>query len=168
MRGYQRNVLGIFLAVGLIILHFTGCAGIEAKSKAQLQAIPEKTIVSPALIKKPLKFKGSGFAPKEMVVVDIVLPQGMRILGLEEGENTVGVALATADAQGNFEAAMAPLATMQTLLQVPWVPRKTGVKPDFKNAKPFPPGVYTILATGMDSEIQASSTLTILPPPKKK
>ncbi len=167
MRGFQNNVLALFLILGLVVMGFTGCAALTGKSKAQLQAIPEQTVVSPALLKKPLKFKGSGFAPKEMVVVDIVLLKGMTIMGLEEGENTVGIALATADAQGNFEAATAPLATMQTLLQVPWIITKTGTKPDFKGAKPFPPGDYTIVATGMDSGVRATSKLTVIPPAKK-
>jgi len=167
MRGYEYKLLGIFLILGLVVMGFAGCAALKGKPKAQLQAIPDQTAMSPALLKKPLKFKGSGFAPKEMVVVDIVLLKGMKILGLEEGENTVGIALATADAQGNFEAATAPLATMQTLLQVPWITTKTGTKPDFKGAKPFPPGDYTIVATGMDSGVRATSKLTVIPPAKK-
>jgi hypothetical protein len=168
MRRYQRSSLEIFLALGLIALCFTGCATMKTVPKAQLQVIPENTIVSPALMKEPIKFKGSGFAPKEMVVVDILLPKGMKIIGLGEGENSVGIALTTSDELGNFDASMEPMATMQTLLQVPWVETETGAKPDFKQARGFPPGVYTILAIGMDSELRAMSTLTILPPPMKK
>ena len=167
MRVYEYKALSMLLILGLVVVGFAGCAALKGTPQGQVQAIPEQTAVSPALMKEPLKFKGSGFASKEMVVVDIVLPRGMKILGLEEGENTVGIALATADAQGNFEAATAPLATMQTLLQVPWVTTKTGTKPDFKGAKPFPPGDYTIVATGMDSGVRATSKLTVIPPAKK-
>lgn len=168
MRRYQRNILGSFLILWLIALCVAGCATIETKPMAQLQVIPENTIVSPALMKQPIKFKGSGFAPKETVVVDIVLPKGMKIIGLGEGENTVGIAMTTSDEQGGFEVAMEPMATMQTLLQVPWVETPMGPKPDFKQAKGFPPGVYSILATGTSSELKAKSTLTILSPPEKK
>jgi hypothetical protein len=167
MRVYDNKVLSMFLILGVVVVGFAGCAALKGTPQGQVQAIPEQTVVSPALLKKPLKFKGSGFAPKEMVVVDIVLLKGMTIMGLEEGENTVGIALAAADDKGNFEAATAPLATMQTLLQVPWVTTKTGTKPDFKGAKPFPPGEYTIVATGMDSGVRATSKLTVIPPAKK-
>ena len=167
MRGYKYKLLGIFLILGVVAIGLAGCAALKGKPQAQVQAIPEQTAASPALMKEPLKFKGSGFAPKEMVVVDIVLPRDMKILGLEEGENTVGIALTTSDDKGNFEATMAAMATMQTFLQVPWVTTETGTKPDFKGAKPFPPGDYTIVATGMDSGVRATSKLTVIPPAKK-
>jgi hypothetical protein len=168
MRRYQRNILGSFFALGLIVLYFTGSAIVKANPEAKLQVIPENIIVSPALLKEPPKFKGGGFTPEELVLVDIMIPKGMEVIGLEKGEDKVGLAFTHASNQGDFEVAMDSMAIMQTLLQVPWVETETGTKPDFKQARGFPPGVYTILAIGMDSELRAMSTLTILPPPMKK
>jgi len=73
--------------------------------------------------------------------------------------------LATADDKGCFTAAMQPTATLNWFFQVGWTPL---LKPDFKQAKPIPPGVYKIRATGLDSDTVAFSTLKIVPPPKKK
>lgn len=168
MRRYQRNIWGSFFAIVLIVLYFTGSTIVKANSEAKLQVIPENIIVSPALLKEPPKFKGAGFIPKELVLVDIIIPKGMEVLGLEKGEDKVGLAFTYAGDQGDFEVAMDSMAIMQTLLQVPWVQTETGAKPDFKQARGFPPGVYTILAIGMDSELRVMGTLTILPPPVKK
>jgi hypothetical protein len=168
MRRYQRNVLWSFFALGLIVLYFTGSAVVKANSEAKLQVTPENIIVSPALLKEPPKFKGAGFTPKELVLVDIIVPKGLEVLGLEKGEDKVGLAFTYASNQGDFEVAMDSMAIMQTLLQVPWVQTEAGAIPDFKQARGFPPGVYTILAIGMDSELRAMGTITILPPPVKK
>jgi hypothetical protein len=129
-----------------------------------LQVIPAETFLSPALIRKPVTFKGTGFMPKEMITVEMVLPAGVKMKGINEGED-VGLAVGTADEKGNFTAAMQPIATLNWFFQVGWTPL---LKPNFKEARPIPPGVYKINATGLDSERIASSTLKIVPPPKKK
>ncbi len=95
----------------------------------------------------------------------MVLPPGLKMKGVTEGENAVGIAVATADEQGNFTAAMAPTATLNWLFQVGWTPLLT---PNLKEAKPLPPGVYQINATGLDTDRIAAATLTIVPPPKKQ
>lgn len=167
MRVYEYKFLRMFLIVGVLAVGLAGCAPLKGTPSARLQVIPDQTNISPELLKKPLKFKGSEFAPKEMVVIDLVLPAGMKIMGLAEGENTVGIALTTSDDKGNVEATMEAMAGMQTFLQVPWVTTKTGTSPDFKGAKPLPPGDYTIVATGMDSGIRATTKLTIIPSTNK-
>jgi hypothetical protein len=53
-----------------------------------------------------------------------------------------------------------------TFFQAGW--DNTTMKPDFKTAKPLPPGTYNLEAIGLDSERRAQATLTLLPPPKKK
>lgn len=133
--------------------------------KATLQVIPAETFLSPALIKAPVTFKGTGFGPNEMITVEMVLPPGMKMKGLAEGEEAVGLALGNADEKGDFTAAMKPMATLNWFFQVGWTPL---LKPNFKEAKPIPPGVYKIDATGLDTDRIASSTLKIVPPPKKK
>jgi hypothetical protein len=132
--------------------------------KATLEIAPAETFLSPALIRKPVAFKGSGFQPKEMITVEMVLPSGLKMKGITEGED-VGIAFATADEKGNFAAAMKPTATLNWFFQVGWTPL---LRPNFKEARPIPPGVYTINATGLDSDRVATATLKIVPPPKKK
>lgn len=160
---HWKNCVG-FLCVGLIIMGLWGCAALKPVPKANLQVIPDKTILSPALIGKPIQFKGSGFATKEMVVVEMVLPSGVQVKTVPAGEN-VGLAFATSDDQGNVAAKMAPTATLNWFFQVGWTPN---MKPDFKQAKPLKPGKYNIMATGMDSGAIGKATLEFLPPPKKK
>ena len=132
--------------------------------KATLDVIPAEIFLSPALIKKPVAFKGTGFEPKEMISVEMVLPPGLKMKGINEGED-VGIAVATADEKGDFDAVMKPTATLNWFFQVGWTPL---LRPNFKEAKPIPPGVYTINATGLFSDRVATSTLKIVPPPKKK
>jgi len=99
--------------------------------------------------------------------VELIVPPGVKVKGVAEGDD-VGLAFANADANGNFEAKIAALGTLNFLFQVAWVMTETGAKPDFKQATPLPPRVYTIRASGFDSELEAKATLTILAPPKKK
>jgi hypothetical protein len=133
--------------------------------KATLEIVPAQLFLSPALIKKPVTFKGTGFDPKELVTVEMMLPPGLKMKGVKEGEKTVGIAYGTADEKGNFTAAMAPTATLNWFFQVGWTPL---LRPNLKEARPIPPGDYTITATGLDSERVATSMMKIVPPPKKK
>ena len=149
---------------GVLIVGLLGCAALKPVPSAELQVIPDKAVLSPALIKKAIQFKGSGFGPNEMVVVDLVPGPGVTIKGAEEGEN-VGLAFATADEKGNFMAKMSPISTLNWFFQVGWT---KNMKPDFKQAKPLKPGKYEILATGMDSGVVGKATLEFLTPPKKK
>lgn len=153
----------IFFA-GILILGLLGCAALKPVPTAELQVIPDKTVLSPALIKKAVQFKGSRFSPKEMVIVELVPGPGVKIKGVSEGEN-VGLAFATADDKGNFLAKMSPISTLNWFFQVGWTPN---MKPDFKQAKPLKPGKYEIIATGMDSGAVGKATLEFLTPPKKK
>ena len=106
MRKHQRTIWGSFFALGLIVPYFTGSAIVNANSEAKLQIIPESIIVSPVLLKQPPKFKGAGFTPKELVLVDIIIPKGMEVLGLEKGQDKVGLAFTYASDQGDFEVTM--------------------------------------------------------------
>ena len=152
------------LFAGLLIIGMWGCAALKPVPTAQLQVVPDKTVLSPALIKKAVQFKGSKFNPKEMVVVEMVLPPGVKVKGVAKGEN-VGLAFATADDKGNIMAKMSPIATLNWFFQVGWTPN---MKPDFKQARPLKPGKYEIIATGMDSGVVGKASLEFLPPPKKK
>ena len=132
---------------------------------AKLEVIPAEIFLSPALIIKPVTFKGYGFAPNEMIAVEMVLPSGMKMKGLKEGENMVGIAVGNSDEKGNFTAAMKPMATLNSFFQVGWTPLP---RTNFKEARPIPPGPYKINATGLDSDRVGTSSLKILPPTKKE
>jgi hypothetical protein len=162
MRILKSTIAGV-LITGLAFA-LLSCATLGFGPKATLEIVPAKTFLSPALIGKPVSFNGTGFAPKEMVSVEMVLPKGMKMKGINEGED-VGLAVGTADDKGNFSAKMAPTATLNWFFQVGWTPL---LRPNFKEAKPIPPGEYKIKATGLESDIMAKAVLTIVPPPKKK
>lgn len=147
------------IALGALMWSSPALAGDPA-----LEVIPTETFLSPALIKQPVSFKGAGFAPKEMITIEMILPEGVTVKGVNKGED-VGIATATADDQGAFTTAMQPTATLNWFFQVGWTPLLT---PDLKAAKPIPPGDYKIRATGLDSDRTALSTLKIVPPPPKK
>jgi len=156
----------LFLLVGLFFVFSLNSEvfGKDIISSCTLTVIPNETILSPALIAKPIQFKGSGFLPNEMVIVEMVLPTGVKIRGIDEGQ-LVGLAYETADKQGNFTASMAPTATLNWFFQVEW---SSNLSPDFKTARPLPPGKYEILATGASSEAFGKATLEIMLPPKKE
>ncbi len=147
------------LLVGVVLYRSVQASGV----KAELEVIPSETFLSPALIKEPVAFKGSGFEPDEMITVEMILPPDVQVKGVEEDAD-VGIAYGTADGNGNFSTAMQPTATLNWFFQVGWDPT---IKPDFEKAKPLPPGEYLIRATGLTSYREATATLKLVPPPKK-
>jgi hypothetical protein len=167
MDRHRWNQLGIFLVLGMVVLALGGCASLQPGPKATLQITPDKAVISPALLKEPIVFKGAGFGANEIVVIEMMLPKGVTVKGVPEGENAA-MGNGTTDDKGNFVAKMGAMTTLNTLFQVGWTPL---IKPDFSQAKPLPPGTYDVLATGMYSDRGAKAKLTILPPPppeKKK
>ena len=165
MKGYRSNLWVILLILGFLIIGLWGCAGMQSKPTAQLEVIPNETALTPALFKKPVIFKGSGYAPNELVIVDLMIPKGVKIKTVSEDEESVGLAFANADEKGNVQAKMGATATLNWFFQVGWTPN---MKPVFKEATPLPPRKYEIRATGADSDLFGMATLTIVPPPKKK
>jgi|YNPNPStandDraft_1061719.scaffolds.fasta_scaffold00218_22 hypothetical protein len=161
MKSYRSAIVLICLALGLAAAVFAGCEAVKPVPEAKLQVIPDKTVISPELLKAPVKFAGSGFAPKEMVIVEMIVPPGVEIKGVAKGED-VGLAYGNADERGEFQAAMAATATLNWFFQTGWSPT---LAPDLKQAKPIPPGRYEIKATGADSGAVGKAILEILPPP---
>ena len=164
MKINRWNHLGPFVIMGLMIIVLAACASMQLGPKATLKITPDKTVLTPGLLKEPIVFSGSGFEPKEIIVIEMLLPKGVTVKGVPEGENAA-LGNGTTDDKGNFKIKMGAMTTLNTLFQVGWTPL---IKPDFKKAKPLPPGTYDAIATGMNSDITAKATLTILPPPKKK
>jgi hypothetical protein len=160
MKGYRWMTWGIFLVFGLLVVGQSALAG-----DAKLEVVPAKTPLSPALIKKaPLEFKGAGFAPKEMILVEMIPPKGLKIKSLPEGDR-VGLAVGAADGKGNFDIKMHPVSTLNWIFQVDWTPN---MKPNLKKMSPLPPGKYEIEASGMQSGNVAKATFELLKPPTKK
>jgi len=105
----------------------------------------------------PVKFSGAGWPANEMVFVDLVIPADVEMKGLDRdrGEDSVGIAVATADSEGRFEAVMESTAKLNWLLRTDWLPT---VKPDIASIKPLPNGTYTVRATGIDPRTVATAT----------
>lgn len=161
MKGYRWMAWGVVLALGMMILGHAALAG-----DAKLEVTPAKAVLSPALIsKQPFQFKGSGFAPKEMIIVEMVVPKGVTVKTVPKGEK-VGLAVGSTDEKGNFAIKMHPVSTLNWIFQVAWTPN---MKPNLKEMSPLPPGKYRIEATGMQSENVAKADFELMkPPPKKK
>ncbi len=154
----SKNLGILVLTISLLAFIVGGCAPMK------LNVIPEKASITPDLLKNPVKFSATGFSPKEVVASELIVPKGVQMKGLREGENRVGMAVADADDKGNFEVAMAAISTLNTLFQVGWTSAMT---PDFKQAKPLPVGKYDIIATGVESNKVAKGVMEIVPPPSK-
>jgi len=155
---------GLILTACLVLFAAIG-VGAAAAQTCNLALTPDQTPLTPALMKAPITVTGSGWKANELVVVDLVLPKGVTVKGVNEGED-VGVATATADEQGNIKTVIGPMAILMTFFQAGW--NDDTMKPDFTKATPLPPGQYTLRATGTESEMKAETTLTLLPPPKKE
>jgi hypothetical protein len=161
MRHHTNITIGILALVLIVIL--TAGAAFSQTPGASLKLTPDQVIISPDLLKNPVAFSGSGFGPKEIVVIEIVLPKGVTVKGIPEGENA-GLGSGTTDEKGEFKGNVSPLTVLNTLLQVNFT---VGGQPDFQQAKPLPPGVYEVIVSGMDTDKTAKASLTILPPPQK-
>ncbi len=114
-----------------------------------------------------VKFKGSGWQPKEVITIDLVVPPDVEMKGLDRarGEDSVGIAFATADADGNFEAVLERTAKVDWLMRGGFTP---ALALDPKTlGKQLPNGTYTLKAMGEDTRAVATATwvLEMTPPP---
>jgi hypothetical protein len=121
-----------------------------------------------AMLAVPVKFTGSGWRPKEIITVELVVPPDIEIPGLDRarGEDAVGIAFATADDAGNFEAKMERTAVIGFILRGGFQPT---LAPDPKTlipGNPLPNGTYTLRAVGEDPRSVATTTWVLeLKPP---
>jgi len=151
----------------MFLLPFVSCSTLfpPPKPKVTVAVAPEKVeLAFPAILKVPIVFTGTGWKPKEMVVVDMVLPPGVEMKGVKPGED-VGIAYGEADEAGNFKGEVPVTAKLNTLFRVGWTPI---MSIDPKTLNPIPPGVYNIKASGADSGALATTTLEFIAPPPKK
>ena len=157
----------IVFSLLMFLLPLVACSTLfpPPKPKATVTVTPEKVELGfPAILKVPIVFTGTGWKPKEMVVVDMVLPPGVQIQGVKPGED-VGIAYGEADDAGNFKGEVPVTAKLNTLFRVGWTPI---LAPDPKTLNPIPPGVYKIKASGTDSGAIVTTTLEFVKPAPKK
>lgn len=131
---------------------------------------PGKLELSWPVKPSPVVFKGYGWAPNEIVVVQLVLPADVAptVKGVEPG-GVVGIAYGTADETGKFTAAVGA-ALHQVFMrgdpQRPADPTTSFMLPDPKTFKPLPIGIYVVKAIGSLSGCVDRTTLEIVHPPK--
>ncbi|MDI7260824.1 MAG: hypothetical protein QME90_12990 [Thermodesulfobacteriota bacterium] len=150
----------------MVIVSLVACKTLSPPPKPNVTATvtPEKVELKfPDIMRVPIVFTGTGWTPKEMVVIDMVLPPGVEMKGVKPGED-VGIAFGQADEAGNFKADVPPTAKLNTIFRVGWTPI---FAPDPKTLNPIPPGVYKIKVSGVDSGGIATTTLEFIAPIKK-
>ena len=166
----------LFFLVFLIILFalLIGCKGMTPAPAAPAPASTPKVEAAPPLqvtlpttlpamlgiLRTRIYFTGSGYAPNEIVVVEMEVPPGVEIPAVKPGE-PVGVAYAQADQAGNFTADVSPSDKILTFLRGNILPT---LAPDPKSFKPLPHGVYTFVATGAESDRVAKTRIEFVPP----
>ncbi len=164
MNSFRKII--IILSLLMFLLPFVACSTLfpPPKPKPTVTVTPPQVeLAFPAILKVPIVFTGTGWKPKEVVVVDMVLPPGVQIQGVKPGED-VGIAYGEADEAGNFKGEVPATAKLNTIFRVGWTPI---LAPDPKTLNPIPPGVYNIKASGADSGAGATTTLEFVAPVKK-
>lgn len=73
----HKKLVVFFLAGLLMVLGLS--AGSALGGTPGLVITPDKTVLSPALIKKPIMITGSGWMANEMVVINLLLPKGVTV-----------------------------------------------------------------------------------------
>jgi len=117
-----------------------------------------------AVMGLPIKFSGTGWPANDLITVELVLFPGTSMIGLDPVSNSIGIAWATADANGKFETTMESAAKLNWLLRSPWTQT---MKPDLTKVDPLPAGVYTLKAVGGNPGTVTSTTWQLeLAPPK--
>jgi hypothetical protein len=165
MNSFKKII--IVLSLLMFLLPFVSCSTLfpPPKPKATVAVTPPQVeLAFPGILRVPIVFTGTGWKPKEMVVVDMVLPPSVEMKGVKPGED-VGIAYGEADEAGNFKGEVPVTAKLNTLFRVGWTPI---MAPDPKTLNPIPPGVYTIKASGADSGALAITTLEFVKPAPKQ
>jgi hypothetical protein len=163
---YIKKII-IVLSLLMFLLPFVACSTLfpPPKPKATVAVTPTQVELKfPDILKVPIVFTGTAWSPKEMVVVDMVLPPGVQMQGVKPGED-VGIAYGQADDAGNFKGEVPASAKLNTFFRVGYT---LILSIDPKTLNPIPPGVYTMKASGADSGAMATTTLEFVAPAPKK
>ena len=161
MRRYLWNARVILLIMSLLTIAQWGCHGWNSSPGATLKVTPQEIAITKAILKRPVQFSGWGYGPEEYIVVDLIIPEGLKIKKVSEDEDSVGIAFAITNENGVFKATMGAKDTLDWLFQVGWSKNQ---QPIFEDATPLPPGRYKIRATGVNSELSGMTTMTIVSP----
>ena len=163
------SIIAIALALVLAMAATFGCTpGEEAPPPEPEDVVPatlvgpaEELLASPALLLFPIDFAGSDWKPGELITIEMVLPEGLDMPTVEPGQDAIGIAAATADANGNFETSVEPSTKLNFFLRCDWQPN---MLPDIETMNPLPPGTYTVRATGLSSGKVATTTMLFVLP----
>ncbi|MEE4353588.1 MAG: hypothetical protein V2J25_12030 [Desulfatiglans sp.] len=166
MKG-RRSIIALVAATTVILFSFCACQTMKGSGQptATLSVDPASLALGAAIFKTPVVFVGSNWEPNEMVILDWVIPKGIEMPGMGEGEDAVGIGFVTADSQGNIKTTMGALSKVYTIFRGDINPETS--KPDFKSFKPLPPGNYAIRASGANSDREAATTIQLTVPVKK-
>ena len=165
MNSFKKII--VVLSLLMFFLPLVACSTLfpPPKPTATVAVTPAQVeLAFPGILKVPIIFTGTGWAPKEMVVLDMVIPPSIQIQGVKPGED-VGIAFGQADEAGNFKGEVPVTAKLNTIFRVGWTPNLT---PDPKTLNPIPPGIYKVKASGADSAAVATTTLEFIAPAPKK
>jgi hypothetical protein len=165
MNSFKKII--IVLSLLMLLLPFVACSTLFPPPKPQATVAvtpPQVELAFPGILKIPIVFTGTGWKPKEMVVVDMVLPPGVQMQGVKPGED-VGIAYGQADDAGNFKGEVPTSAKLNTFFRVGYT---LILSIDPKTLNPIPPGVYKIKASGADSGALATTTVEFVKPAPKQ
>ena len=178
MKSCSFKTLIIVAMVALLVLPIAACApkapppppaGTLTVEPAKIdQALLQGNLMRIMIL--PVKFKGTGWQPNEIVTVDLVVPPDVEMKGLDRarGEDSVGIAYAAANDKGDFEVTLETVAKVSWLLRGSYLPTLTLDTKSLGN--PLPNGTYTLRAVGEDTRSVATTTwdLQLVAPPVKK
>jgi hypothetical protein len=130
---------------------------------AKALGLPEAmsaTVPHLAMLAIPVKFTGTGWQPNEVITVELVVPPDVEMKGLdkERGEDAVGIAFATSDAEGKFAATLERTAIVGFILRGGFTPSVAIDPKTLIPGNPLPNGTYTLRASGEDPRAVATTT----------
>ena len=126
---------------------------------------PEVELAFPAILGKPPKFSGSGWPANNTICVELELPSGVIVPAVEPGENAP-LGAGFTDANGNFEITMSPVTELFTFFRT-HLSGET-FTPVMEKFDPLPPGLYTVVATAVESGASTIVTIELKAPPPKE
>ena len=160
--------IGLLVVMLLAAVGFAACAAPEPLPPPEpatptgtptISVDPGSVELGMALIQTAIVFKGTGWAPNEGIVVEIVGARPGSELGAD-----LPVAQGKADGSGSVEMAMDTIAKISDIFGASW--KDNG--PDFSAPKPIAPKAYTCRATGVASGATATCTWTLAAPAPKE
>lgn len=118
----------------------------------------------PASLGNPPKFRGYGWPAEEMIVIEMELPSGVTVPGLEPGERAP-LGYGYTDQNGKFEITSGAVTMLFTFFGT-YVSGET-FKPAVDKIVVLPPGVYTVVATAVSSGASRTAAMEVVTPPEE-